>query len=79
MPIELANKSRCIFCKYCCKNYFHKIIKSCTINLQAKSGLLNLMLWPLEAVMFKMIESDQVATLIVKDMSRLGRNYIEVS
>ena len=28
--------------------------------------------------MFKMIESDQVATLIVKDMSRLGRNYIEV-
>ena len=25
-----------------------------------------------------MIESDQVATLIVKDMSRLGRNYIEV-
>ena len=28
--------------------------------------------------MFKMIESDQVATLIVKDVSRLGRNYIEV-
>ena len=29
--------------------------------------------------MFKMIESDQVeTTLIVKDMSRLGRNYIEV-
>lgn len=28
--------------------------------------------------MFKLIESDQVATLIVKDMSRLGRNYIEV-
>ena len=28
--------------------------------------------------MFKMIESDQVATLIVKDMSHLGRNYIEV-
>ena len=28
--------------------------------------------------MFKMIESDQVATLIVKDMSRFGRNYIEV-
>ncbi len=28
--------------------------------------------------MFKMIESDQVETLIVKDMSRLGRNYIEV-
>lgn len=28
--------------------------------------------------MFKMIESDQVATLIVKDMSRLVRNYIEV-
>ena len=27
---------------------------------------------------FKMIEFDQVATLIVKDMSRLGRNYIEV-
>ena len=26
-----------------------------------------------------MIESDQVATLIVKDMSRLGRNYIEAS
>ena len=25
-----------------------------------------------------MIESDQVATLIVKDMSRLVRNYIEV-
>lgn len=28
--------------------------------------------------MFKLIEADQVATLIVKDMSRLGRNYIEV-
>ena len=28
--------------------------------------------------MFKMIEFEQVATLIVKDMSRLGRNYIEV-
>ena len=28
--------------------------------------------------MFKLIESDQVETLIVKDMSRLGRNYIEV-
>ena len=28
--------------------------------------------------MFKLIESDQVQTLIVKDMSRLGRNYIEV-
>ena len=28
--------------------------------------------------MFKVIESDQVETLIVKDMSRLGRNYIEV-
>ena len=28
--------------------------------------------------MFKMVESDQVATLIVKDMSRLGKNYIEV-
>ncbi len=28
--------------------------------------------------MFKMIESDQVVTLIVKDMSRLGRKYIEV-
>ena len=28
--------------------------------------------------MFKLIESDQVSTLIVKDMSRLGRNYIEV-
>ena len=28
--------------------------------------------------MFKMIESDQVETLIVKDMSRLGQNYIEV-
>lgn len=27
--------------------------------------------------MFKMIESDQVATLIVKE-SRFGRNYIEV-
>ena len=28
--------------------------------------------------MFKLIESDMVSTLIVKDMSRLGRNYIEV-
>ena len=28
--------------------------------------------------MFKMIEFEQVATLIVKDMSHLGRNYIEV-
>ena len=28
--------------------------------------------------MFKLIEADQVGTLIVKDMSRLGRNYIEV-
>ena len=28
--------------------------------------------------MFKMIEPNQVATLIVKDMLRLGRNYIEV-
>ena len=28
--------------------------------------------------MYKLIESDQVGTLIVKDMSRLGRNYIEV-
>ena len=28
--------------------------------------------------MFKLIEADQVETLIVKDMSRLGRNYIEV-
>ena len=28
--------------------------------------------------MFKLIEADQVNTLIVKDMSRLGRNYIEV-
>lgn len=28
--------------------------------------------------MFKLIEADQVQTLIVKDMSRLGRNYIEV-
>ena len=28
--------------------------------------------------MFEMLESDQVATLIVKDMSLLGRNYIEV-
>ena len=28
--------------------------------------------------MFKLIESDQVQTLTVKDMSRLGRNYIEV-
>ena len=27
---------------------------------------------------YKLIESDQVGTLIVKDMSRLGRNYIEV-
>ena len=27
--------------------------------------------------MFKMIEFEQVATLIVKDMSHLGRNYIE--
>ena len=31
-----------------------------------------------DSKMFKMIESDQVVTLIVKDMSRLGRNYIEV-
>ena len=28
--------------------------------------------------MFKLIEDEQVGTLIVKDMSRLGRNYIEV-
>jgi len=28
--------------------------------------------------MYQMIESDQVATVIVKDMSRLGRNYLEV-
>lgn len=28
--------------------------------------------------MMKLIEADQVSTLIVKDMSRLGRNYIEV-
>ena len=28
--------------------------------------------------MFKLIEADQVGTLIVKAMSRLGRNYIEV-
>ena len=28
--------------------------------------------------MYKLIESDQVGTLIVKDMSRLGRNYIEI-
>ena len=28
--------------------------------------------------MYKLIESDQVGALIVKDMSRLGRNYIEV-
>ncbi len=28
--------------------------------------------------MFKLIEANQVGTLIVKDMSRLGRNYIEV-
>ena len=28
--------------------------------------------------MFKLIEADQVGTLIVKDMSRFGRNYIEV-
>lgn len=28
--------------------------------------------------MFKLIETNQVSTLIVKDMSRLGRNYIEV-
>ena len=31
-----------------------------------------------DSKMFKMIESDQVVTLIVKDISRLGRNYIEV-
>ena len=31
-----------------------------------------------DSKMFKMIESDQVVTLIVKDMSRFGRNYIEV-
>ena len=28
--------------------------------------------------MFKLIEVNQVGTLIVKDMSRIGRNYIEV-
>ena len=28
--------------------------------------------------MFKLIEADQVVTLIVKDMSRFRRNYIEV-
>lgn len=28
--------------------------------------------------MFKLIEANQVGTLILKDMSRLGRNYIEV-
>ena len=28
--------------------------------------------------MFKLIESDQVSTLIVKDISRLGRDYIWV-
>ena len=28
--------------------------------------------------MYQLIESDQVATVIVKDMSRLGRNYLEV-
>ena len=28
--------------------------------------------------MYKLIESDQVRTLIVKDMSRFGRNYIEI-
>lgn len=28
--------------------------------------------------MFKLIEADQVGTLIVKNMSRLGRNYIEI-
>ncbi len=28
--------------------------------------------------MFKLIEANQVGTLIIKDMSRLGRNYIEV-
>lgn len=28
--------------------------------------------------MFKLIETNQVSALIVKDMSRLGRNYIEV-
>ena len=28
--------------------------------------------------LMKLIEADQVSTLIVKDMSRLGRNYLEV-
>ena len=28
--------------------------------------------------MYKLIEAEQVQTLIIKDMSRLGRNYIEV-
>ena len=28
--------------------------------------------------MYELIESDQVSTVIVKDMSRLGRNYLEV-
>ena len=67
------SNQRTLLLKYAKKNHFDNIkifvddgISGVTFNRQGFQDMLNL------------IESDQVETLIVKDMSRLGRNYIEV-
>lgn len=67
------SNQRTLLLKYAKKNHFDNIkifvddgISGVTFNRQGFQDMLHL------------IESDQVETLIVKDMSRLGRNYIEV-